>query len=166
MQPWRLRVVEEANLFNPAFCATLLARTADEYAKKATRPLPFALGFLVLPIVLHHGTRSALPGSTLTSLLPWVQENREQLVDFAQRVQRLRAITREALLFGIQHETLLLTADGSIAVGPKRQSATEKRTGLFTDEARECVDRAGFLGRWLSTAGTVATIYAAWGIAP
>ena len=166
MQPWPARVIEEANLFNPAFCATLLAKAADEFDKKAARPLPFALAFLILPIVLHHRTRSALPGSTVTSLLPWVQDNREQLVDFAQRVRRLRPITREALLFGTQHQTLILTADGDVAVGPKRQSATERRTGLFTDEARDCVDRAGFLGRWLSTAGTTATIYAAWGVAP
>jgi hypothetical protein len=166
MQPWPTRVVEEANLFNPAYCATLLAKAVDEFAKKGARPLPFALSFLVLPIVLHRGTRSALPGSTVTSLLPWIQDNRDQLVNFTQRVQRMRPITREALLFGIQHQTLILTENGDFAVGPKRQTATEKRTGLFTDEARECVDRAGFLGRWLSTAGTTATIYAAWGIAP
>ena len=166
MQPWSARVVEEANLFNPAFCATLLAKAADDFAKKANRPLPFALTFLVLPIVLHRGTRSALPGSTVTSLLPWVQDNREQIVDFAQRVQSLQPITREALLFGVQHQTLLLTSKGDVAIGAKRQSATDKRTGLFTDEARECVDRAGFLGRWLSTAGTTATNYAAWGVAP
>lgn len=166
MQPWQARVVEEANLFNPAFCATLLAKAADEFSKKGARPLPFALVFLMLPIVLHHGTRSALPGSTVTSLLSWIQDNRDQLVNFAERVQRLRPITREALLFGVQHQTLILTADGSVAVGPKRQSVTERRTSLFTHEARDCVDRAGFLGRWLSTAGTTATIYAAWGVSP
>ena len=166
MQPWSVRVVEEANLFNPAFCATLLAKAADDFARKANRPLPFALAFLVLPIVLHHGTRSALPGSTVTSLLPWVQDNREQLVDFAQRVRSLQPFTREALLFGVQHQTLMLTSTGDVMIGPKRQSATDKRTGLFTEEARDCVDRAGFLGRWLSTAGTTATIYAAWGVAP
>ena len=166
MLPWPTRVVEEANLFNPAFCATLLVKAGEEFARKGARPLPFALTFLILPIVLHHGTRSALPSSTVTSMLPWIQDNREQLVEFAQRAQRLGPITREALLFGVQHHTMVLTADGNVTVGPKRQSATEKRTELFTDEARECVDRAGFLGRWLSTAGTTATIYAAWGIAP
>ena len=103
MQRWSNRVVEEANLFNPAFCATLLAKAIDEFAKKAHQPLPFALSFLVLPVVLHRGTRGALPGTTVTSLLAWVQDNREQLVDFAVRVQRLQGITREALLFGIQH---------------------------------------------------------------
>jgi len=82
MQPWSKRVVEEANLFNPAFCAVLLARASEEFTKKTQQPLPFALAFLVLPVVLHRGTRAALPGSTVTSLLPWVQEHREQLVNF------------------------------------------------------------------------------------
>jgi Family of unknown function (DUF6521) len=163
---WSKRVLEEANLFNPAFCATLLAKTADEFAKKAQRPLPFTLTFLVLPIVLHQETRLALPATTITALLPWIQEHREQLVDFALRVQRLRAITQEAIMFGVQHATLALTESGDISVGAKRQTATERRTALFTDEARECVDRAAFIGRWFAAAGTATTIYAAWGITP
>lgn len=166
MQPWPKRVVEEANLFNPAFCAVLLAKTSNEYSKKTQRPLPFALAFLVLPVVLHRGTRSTLPGSTVTPLLPWVQEHREQLVNFSGRVQSLRPITREAILFGTQNETLAVAGSGGIAVGARKLSATERRTPLFTEEARECVERAGFLGRWLAAAGTPATIYSAWGIAP
>jgi hypothetical protein len=166
MQLWSNRVVEEANLFNPAFCAVLLAKAAEDFTKKTQQPLPFPLAFLVLPVVLHHGTRAALPGSTVSSLLTWIQEHREQLVNFSGRVQSLRSITREAILFGTQHETLAIADSGSIAVGSRKQSATEKRTGLFTDEARECVDRAGFLGRWFAAAGTPATIYSAWGIAP
>lgn len=166
MQSWSMRVIEEANLFNPAFCAALLAKASDEFSKKANRHLPFALTFLVLPVVLHQGTRSALPSSTITSLLPWIHDNSNQLVGFATRVQRLRGITREALIFGIQHQTLAFNDSGDVGIGPKRQSATERRTSLFTDEARECVDRAGFVGRWFAAAGTTATIYAAWGVAP
>lgn len=166
MQGWSHRAVEEANLFNPAFCTVLLVKAAEEFTKKTQQPFPFALAFLVLPIVLHRGTRTALPGSTVTSLLPWIQENREQLVNFAGRVQSLRGITKEAILFGIQHETLAIADSGGIAVGTRKQSPTEKRTGLFTDEARECVERAGFIGRWFAAAGLPATIYSAWGIAP
>lgn len=166
MQPWSSRVTEEAYLFNPAFCATLLAKAAEDYTKKTGRPFPFALAFLVLPIVLHQGTRRALPSSTVTSLLPWIQDNREQLVEFANRVSRLSAITREAVVFGVQHQTLALAETGDLAIGTRRQSATERRTGLFTAEARECVDRAGFIGRWFAAAGTTATIYAAWGVTP
>ena len=166
MQPWSNRPVEEANLFNPAFCATLLAKTSSDYLKRVGSSFPFPLSFLVLPIVLHRGTRLALPGSTITSLLSWIQENRDQLVDFPVRVSHLRSITREALLFGVQHETLSLASDGGLTVGSKYQSATERRTALFTDEARECVDRAGFVGRWFCSAGTTATIFAAWGVTP
>jgi hypothetical protein len=166
MQAWSKRVIEEANLFNPAFCAALLAKASEEFVKKNQQPFPFALAFLVLPVVLHRGTRMSLPGSTITALLPWIQDNREQLVNFSGRVQSLRAITREAILFGTQHETLVIADSGGIGVGARRLSATDRRTGLFTDDARECVERAGFLGRWLAAAGTPATIYSAWGIAP
>jgi hypothetical protein len=166
MQPWPKRVVEEANLFNPAFCSMLIGKTASDYQKKSSRALPFPLAFIVLPIVLHNDTRHALPHSTITSLLSWVQENREVLVDFALRMQRLRDITRETILFATQLDTLALSADGGLIVGDKHRTATDARTGLFTDEARQCVERAGFLGRWFAAAGTTATIYAAWGVTP
>ena len=166
MQPWENRVVEEANLLNPAFCVALLAKTTQEYGKKGGQQFPFALSFLVLPIVLHRQTRSYLPASTHTALLPWIQDHRDLLVNFQRRVLGLRGITREALAFGLQHQALVLSVDGCLTLGSKHRSATERRTGLFTDEARECVDRAGFLGRWFFAAGTTATIYAAWGVRP
>lgn len=166
MQPWTSRVVEEANLFNPAFCAALIAKAASEFSKKTAASLPFALAFLVLPVVLHQGTRRALPGSTITSLLAWIQDHREHLVGFPNRVQHLSGITREALVFGVQHGTLTLAADGALRPGPQYKSATDKRTDLFTDEARDCVERAGFLGRWFASAGTTPTIFAAWGVTP
>ena len=40
MQPWSNRVVEEANLFNPAFCGVLIAQMSDDYAKKAHHAMP------------------------------------------------------------------------------------------------------------------------------
>lgn len=166
MQPWSKRAIEEANLFNPAFCVVLLAKAVEDYTKKAQQPFPFSLAFLVLPVVLHRGTRNALPGSTISSLLTWIQDHRAQLVDFPGRIKSLREITKETILFGIQHGTLAIADSGGIVVGPRKQSATAKRTNLFTDEARDCVDRAGFLGRWFAAAGTPATIYSAWGVAP
>ena len=69
-------------------------------------------------------------------------------------------------LSGLDNENFGLDNDGGLVIGPKRRSATEKRTGLFTAEVRECVDRAGFIGRWFAAAGTTAIIYASWGVAP
>lgn len=75
-------------------------------------------------------------------------------------------ITREAILFGISHQNIALNSDGDLLLGSNYQEPTDKRAALFTDEVRECIDRAGFIGRWFAVAGTVATIYSAWGIRP
>ena len=166
MQSWRLRAIEEANLFNPAFCAMLLARAADDFTKKAKRALPFPLAFLVLPVVLHRETRQALPHSTITSVLPWVQNNREHLVEFSSRVTQIRDITREALIFGVQHEVLSLSETGDVKAILRRRSAVSKNADLFTNEVNDCLERAGFVGRWFAAAGSTATIFAAWGVAP
>jgi hypothetical protein len=163
---WSDRVVEEKNLFNPAFGAMLVGETVNEFQKKTNKPLPFAVTFLVLPIVLHEATREALPKSTLTALLPWVQDNREQLVGFAGRVQNLREISREAVLFGLQNDILNLSENGELTIGGSRKTATPARTPLFTDEARTCVERSGFIGRWFAATGTSANIFSAWGVAP
>jgi hypothetical protein len=164
MQQWSKRVIEEANLFNPAFCAALLFRAADGFTKKTHRPLPFALAFLVLPIVLHKRTRTNLPGSTITSILSWIQEHRDLVVGFATRAQHTRGITREAILFGVAHQILTFTDEGELAT--KRRLSLEKGMELFTNETQECVDRAAFIGRWFGAAGTTEAVYSAWGVSP
>lgn len=164
-RPWSRRVVEEANLFNPAYCATLLGAATKDFSKKSGSPLPFALAFLVLPVVLHEQTRIELPHSTITSLLPWLQEHRTVLVGFSQRVFALRPVTQEALIFGIQQGALILNGP-AVSTTNQYRAPTERRTDMFTKEAFDCVEAAAFLGRWFANAGTTSTIYAAWGVTP
>jgi hypothetical protein len=166
MRSWSERVAEEANLLNPAFGAVLLAEAVAHYDEKAHRGLPFALAFLILPIVLHENTRESQPKTTLTALLPWVQEHRESLVGFSDRVRQLQAISREALLFGLQTEVLRIDEQGLLKIGGRRKTVTSKRTPYFTDEVTECLERCGFLGRWFSAAGPISNIFSAWSVAP
>lgn len=166
MRTWTERVIEEAYLFNPAFGATLIAETVEDYGDKAKHPLPFAVAFLVLPIVLHETTRKTLPKSTLTALLPWAQDNRESLVGFVERARQLQEVTRESILFGLQTEILAIEDDGGLVVGPKRKSVTLRRAPLFTDEVNECVERSRFLGRWFAASGPAANIFSTWGVRP
>lgn len=166
MLPWRQRAFEEANLFNPAFCGGLITKTVDNFASKANAPFPFVLAFLTLPIVLHRRTREALPTSTVTSLLSWLADNREPLVDFPAHARRLRPITQEAIMFGLAHHTLAIEGGGGLVAGSKKLVTTDKTMALFTPEARDCFERARFLGRWFAAAGTPETILAAWGVMP
>lgn len=166
MQPWSSRPAEERYLLNPAFCGLLIANASSEFTKKTGVPLPFALAFLILPIILHKKTRKALPATTVTSLMAWSQDNREVMINFPDKVRRLSNITRESILFSAGQSTLLLDENGNINKGSKLLAPTAKRTPLLTREAEECIERSAFLGRWLAIAGTTATIYAAWGITP
>ena len=166
LRQWNARTSEEASLFNPSFCAALLAETAVDHHRKDHRPFPLPLAFLVLPVVLHRSTRHALPPTTVTALLPWIERNRETLAGFPARVASMRDITRESLIFGLQHGVLDITASAGLAAGSDRKTATPRRTPWFTDEVRECLDRAAFVGRWFATAGTTATIYASLGVSP
>ncbi|ASV19575.1 TPA: three component ABC system middle component [Enterobacter ludwigii] len=166
MEPWSSRPIEESYLFNPAFCVLLIANTSSEFNKKTGCSLPFALAFIILPIILHQKTRKALPATTVTSLMAWCQDNRDTMINFPDRVRRLNGITRESILFGTRQSALCLDENGDLKKGAKLLPPTEKRTPLLTQEAGECIERAAFLGRWLAAAGTTATIYAAWGIAP
>ena len=69
-----------------------------------------------------------MPSTTVTALLPWIERNREILAGFATRVTSMRDITREALIFGLQHGVLEIEEPAALAVGPDRRAATLRRT--------------------------------------
>ena len=71
---WSERPIEEARLLNPAFVGTLLWSCARAYAATADQAQPYALLFVVAPVVLHKNTRESLPTTTRTSLVSWVGE--------------------------------------------------------------------------------------------
>jgi hypothetical protein len=162
---WASRASEQANLFNPAFMAALSCRMVQGYTKRARQPMPFALVFLLPAVVLHRRTRDSLPNSTATALLPWLQANKAQLVSFAGRVRMMKPMMQEGLMFALAREHLAVEA-GALIIGPTGFPAALPKTLHLTDDARECLERAAFVGRWFAAAGTAATVMAAWGVTP
>jgi hypothetical protein len=147
-------------LFNPAFCATLLARSADGHARQTGDPLPITLAFLVLPIVLHRETREALPSVT-AHLATWAERNPLLRTELRQRGPQLTPVTRSALRFGLYHELLRLEPFG-VAVGRVRIRTAPADAG----DAAACERSAQRLGRWLPRAGPPLTVYALLGLQP
>jgi hypothetical protein len=147
-------------LFNPAFCATLIARAADGHVRQTDDPLPITLAFLVLPIVLHRETREALPAVT-AHLATWSERNPLLRTELRQRAPQLTAVTRSALRFGVHHELLRLDPSG-VAVGHMRVPAAPADAG----DAAACERSAQRLGRWLPRAGPPLTVYALLGLQP
>ena len=162
MTNWGDRPAEEAALLNPAFCAVLLECCAEDYAKEANRPLPFALAFLALPVVLHKPTRDRLPRRKDSSLTTWMEQDSSVRVGFADRVRALSPLVREAMLFGARHGRLLVDQEGSLTSCTKPKTTTS----ADTEETAACKSKAHFVGRWFAATGSTATVMTVWGVAP
>ena len=165
MKPWALRPPEEANLLNPAFCCVTLAAAVLGYASVDKTSIPYPLTFLVLPTVLHKATRENLPRQTRTSLAAWIQENAEVKVTFAGRVTALKEHTREAILFGSHNSWFDMLPNGRVQTSLSDSDA-DGFIRKLEGEAKECVRRARFVGRWFALAGTPQTVWALFGIRP
>jgi ABC-three component (ABC-3C) system Middle Component 3 len=162
--PWRERPIEEVTNLNPAFCGELLFRAVAAYNKLRRGPLSFAIAFLVLPIVLHKPTRDELPGRASAAFLAWTSEHGPLLAQLPDRVIRLTPVTRESLLFTVQHHILRIE-EGAIAPGsrPLRLSAAPSPS---TDDSREARSAASLLGRWFANQALPASILQGLGVSP
>lgn len=163
MRPWTTRPREEANLLNPPFCSLLLTLATEHYERTAKVNMPYVYAFLVLPIVLHKATREGLPKSTLKSLSTWIEENPTLRALFADNVRALKPFVQEALLYGLVHGCLKVDSEGCFTLGKKPRGLTGYEAGS-SNEVRDCVKRAQFVGRWFASAGAVPTVMALWGI--
>ena len=161
---WSDRPVEEAALFNPAFGCLLVAKAVGDYQKVSGQGLPFPLSFLVLPAVLHGDTRRAFPRSTRAVMQNWLTENNALLSGFPGRVRHVAHLSKEAILFGLQHGKLGLS-DARLSPGP-HPYGPKAVLAKSTSETDECLSTSAFFGRWLAAAGTPATILSSWEIRP
>lgn len=161
---WATRPKEEAALFNPAFCGEVISRAVTAYAQLRTHGLGLPLAYLILPLTLSQRMREALPRRADTTFVTWAGLNRVLLADLPDRVTALRPITREALLFIIQHRALRLSNDG-IAIGEEPLKLGRKLAAT-SDETSEIRSSATFLGRWFAQQAATSQIMQTMGIRP
>ena len=165
MRLWTTRSKEEAHLLNPAFCCTILATTIYEYVNLRKEGMPYALVYMYLPIVLHKHTRDMLPPNIRTSMAAWLQKNSVVRIHFYERLISLKPYTKEALQFGMFADRIIPRENGLLGT-TLNNSDVNRSIRKLTDEARLCVMRARFLGKWFATAGASHTIMTFWGIRP
>jgi hypothetical protein len=162
--PWADRPREEAALFNPAFCGEMIVQAVHSHHKGSGRALSLPLAYVILPLVLHPVSRSGLPTKADATFRTWAVNNDALLSPLAERVTQLRAISREAILFLVQHEALALTAQGLVA-GTLPLALTRK-VEPWTSETNDIRRAARFLGRWFAAQGGSAVILQTLGLRP
>jgi ABC-3C biological conflict system middle component len=160
---WEERPVEIANLLNPAFCGEVLRQCIISYHKTTSRSFPYPLIFLVLPIVLHRGTRERISSLQRQSLHVWLQRNQDLKIGFGERASELIPITKEAIIFLLQAEAIRLDEQAGLINQPYPNVTID---GQNQGEIADCYRKAELVGRWFARAGTATTIFAMWGVRP
>ena len=127
--------------------------------------MPLALGFVIVPVVLHKPTRLSLPTTIRTSLPAWLGQNPTARAVLADRGGALSPFVRDAVLFGLIRGAFTLASDGVLSASGNERSF---RRGLraMSEESSGCIDDARFVGRWFANAGSAHTVLTLWGIAP
>jgi len=162
---WSDRPFDVSNLLNPAFMGIVLRKCTEGFVKENKEGLPFELAFLVFPLVLHEPTRTTLPTTTRTKMQPWLQENREVLVQFGDRARELVPFVREAAMFCLKRQVVDLSVSGRFTVGASKLK-TLKELQATSDEIYAIFKKAEFVGRWLQTGGPSTNIFAMLGVRP
>lgn len=163
MTAWDERSRTAAAMLNPALLATITANAALRYYEPSKEVMPWFYAFLVAPLVLHRGTREALPRTTRTNITTWVAEHPVEHAGFGQRAQSLRFAVQEGLRFGLRHGMLEVTPEGGLTASLARGRGNTLEPD---SEVQRIVARAGFVGKWLTKVEQPATAFVILGVAP
>lgn len=168
MKTWTERAHEERHLLNPAFCSTLLwaaARGAASRPSSARASLSFLEAFLILPLVLHQKTRKTIPNILTSSLPVWINAQPLIVASLPNRARSLVPYTKEAISFGACHRLIEVTGD-QIFSSALADRSMNRMLRQSSEEVRECMKKAEFVGKWFAHTGAPETIFTLLGIRP
>jgi len=163
MKAWDERSRTETAMLNPALLATITANAALRHYEPGKQVMPWYYAFLVAPLVLHRGTRDALPRTIRTNMASWIAEHPVEHAGFGQRARSLRGTVQEGIRFGLRHHMLTITAEGGLTAQVARGSGHVLEPD---SEVQQIVARAGFVGKWLTKLENPATAFVMLGVAP
>lgn len=164
LRNWEKRSPEVAALFNPAFTSLLICTALLEFKNGDECEAPYVFPFILLPLILHPKTRMKLPRSARTAFSSWItnEENTAIKVGFADRAKNMAPYIKDALLFALKNDRLLINSNGMIVIS----SDTRISVPCTTEEVRDCIRAAKLCGKWFSTIGDLKTAMALLGVQP
>ena len=149
-------------LFNPAYCAAILHRLCSGYQFGDESGIPYALPFLALPIVLHEASAECLPSSARSRIHPWLLDNPEILIGFADRARSLAPFVRDAISFALKYQIVQLVELDRLAASKSTQVAKWEKQPYNSATAK----RAVILGKLLSQIKEISTVFTLFGVRP
>ena len=150
---------------NPAFGTYALVGFCKEYSSVSTQSPSIALVYLALPIAMSRDTEKSFAGTNVrTGLLSWLNRYPDVRLNLGARLDASLDVVSASLKLGLTSKALALVEGGTIRLGPKPpiKAPVEK----LPPETKKVIRRAERLGRWMGEAGTVGSIFSAFGVSP
>lgn len=153
---WSARSPVPSAMLNPGLIAVVLAAAAAGHRHETNVGMPWGLSFVVAPLVLHRGTRDALPSRVSTHLPTWVSRESSIRAGFPLRAASLVEPVRQGIRFGVRSQALSL-------VGGHLEAGSVRATGVQVELA-ELIRKSTFVGRWMTKVDHPSTAFAILGV--
>jgi hypothetical protein len=163
MKTWENRPFEIASQFNPAFCSILLYDVVRGYEKRRPEGIPYAIPFVIFPLVLHKSTRDVLPKRTTALLYPWIQNNPQVRIGFAKRARSFAPYLKETIIFGIQTGVFRVNENGNLQTLGRFSKIEGYAKNSELEELRK---NARLLGSWFTSVKDTSTLFVLLGVRP
>lgn len=141
---------------NPGLGAFALWQFGQGFQAEDERPAPFALAFLVLPIVLHRATLEIVTSTNRPSGLALfaakLGKEREQLLAVHERALLLRTLTLQSAAVGVSGR--LLSVDYKDATLRANVPEPKPRRLVLPERVKDLGPASEKLGFWFSNLGT------------
>lgn len=149
------------NLYNPTFCGQLMRIAIAEYEDESSKSLPFALSFLILPLILHKNIRKSI--NPHKNLHIWAIENYHRLRDLDKYTSELIDITKSSLILLLQNKSMQIDKDAGLKIlnykNPQSFSTSDP-------DMRDCYNKAKALGSGFAEMDDLVTIFSLLGVKP
>ncbi|MER5967815.1 three component ABC system middle component [Streptomyces sp. NPDC002057] len=153
---------EERALYNPAFAALLCIRAVQGHDKAYATPCPLPVAVTAGIMALQPAIRDALPATTGTGLMGWLEANDHVRIEMSRNTTTLAAVVKPGLLFALQTRAVYCTTAG---LSPVPRAVTKTITD-GTRQTRAIQQAALMLGRWLPSTGSLGTVLTLLGVQP
>lgn len=151
---WENRPEITAHLINPAFCTEIMRECISSYKQEANNNFPFALTYLVLPLILNNRIRERLPKNKSNTIHAWINENEDIKIDLAKQITSFLPFTRETIMFALSQNSVEISEHGDVVIKPRRRKMITEDIEILS-----CLKKATILGKVLSKSGTPLTIF-------
>ncbi|MDP9865601.1 MULTISPECIES: three component ABC system middle component [Streptosporangium] len=153
---------EERNLFNPAFAGLLVTRAVQGHEQDNSPGCHLLLAVLAPVMAFTAPVRAVLPKNVSSTTVNWIERESAARVHLRQAAPVLGPLVREGLLLSLRAGVLVLDEQHLV----RSTGRVPKRISGDTLEVTQIQRASLFLGRWLSRAGDLPTIFTLLGVRP